>query len=159
VNFLEQLVAEWYRYTGHFVRTNVKIAKRVKGGWGGEIDVLAYLPEEGNVSHIETSMDAESWPERRKRFVKKFAVPENAYRQLFPAGYKYLEKIAVVGVAQEQDPGVLGPGIHVYSVPTMVRMIVEGIGTKHPAREAIPETYPLLRAIQFGAAFGGLGSK
>ncbi len=51
MNFLEQLVAEWYRYTGHFVRTNVRFEKRAKGGWAGEMDILAYLPERGNVSH------------------------------------------------------------------------------------------------------------
>jgi hypothetical protein len=70
VNFLEQLVAEWYRYTGHFVRTNVRFEKRAKGGWAGEIDVLAYLPQRGNVSHIEISMDADSWPERKKKFTR-----------------------------------------------------------------------------------------
>ncbi len=156
MNFLEQLVAEWYRYTGHFVRTNVRIEKRAKGGWGGEIDVLAYLPERGNVSHIETSMDADSWAERKKKFAKKFAVPESVYHGLFPAGYKYLERIVVVGLAQTQDSGILGKGIHVYSVPTMVRMIVQEIGVKDPAKAAVPETYPLLRALQFGAAFGGL---
>ena len=154
MNFLEQLVAEWYRFTGHFVRTNVRFAKRAKGGWGGEIDILAYLPQRGNVSHIETSMDAESWRERHARFDKKFAVPESAYRELFPAGYTKLERIVVVGMARDQDPGVLGRDIVVYSVPTMTRMIVDGITGKHPANAAVPESYPLLRAIQFGAAFG-----
>jgi hypothetical protein len=37
----------------------------------------------------------------------------------------------------------------------MVRLIVKGIGPKHPMKEAVPENYPLLRAIQFGAAYGG----
>ncbi len=78
------------------------------------------------------------------------------YHGLFPAGYKYLERIVVVGLAQTQDSGILGKGIHVYSVPTMVRMIVQEIGVKDPAKAAVPETYPLLRALQFGAAFGGL---
>ncbi len=154
MNFLEQLVAEWYGYTGHFVRTNVKIEKRAKGGWGGEIDVLAYLPERRNVSHIETSMDANSWSERKKRFAKKFSIPRSVYARLFPDGFSYLERIVVVGLARVQDPGILGSDIHVYSVPTMVRLIVEGIAAKHPATAAVPETYPLLRALQFGAAFG-----
>lgn len=57
------------------------------------------------------------------------------------------------------DPRVLGPDIHVYSVPTMVRMIVDGIGSKHPANEAVPEHYPLLRALKFGAAFGIPGTR
>jgi hypothetical protein len=28
VNFLEQLVAEWYEYDGYFIRRNVKVGKR-----------------------------------------------------------------------------------------------------------------------------------
>ena len=156
MNFLEQLVAEWYRYNGHFVRTNVRFEKRAKGGWAGEMDILAYLPERGNVSHIETSMDADSWTERKRKFKKKFAVPQRVYDSLFPAGYGYLERIVVVGSARDQDPSKLGPDIHVYSVPTMVRMIVDKIGKKHPMKEAVPENYPLLRALQFGAAYGDL---
>ncbi len=156
MNFLEQLVAEWYRYTGHFVRTNVRFEKRAKGGWTGEIDLLAYFPERGNVSHIETSMDADSWAERKNKFKKKFEVPQQVYNSLFPTGYSYLERIVVVGSARNQDPAVLGPDIHVYSVPTMVRLIVEEIGRKHPMKEAVPENYPLLRALQFGAAYGEL---
>jgi hypothetical protein len=46
-------VAEWYQYTGHFVRTNVRFEKRGKRGWVGEIDILACLLLHGIVSHIE----------------------------------------------------------------------------------------------------------
>lgn len=104
MNFLEQFVAEWYQYTGHFVRTNVRFEKSARGGWAGEIDVLAFLPARGNVSHIETSMHADSWAERTRRFRKKFAVPETVYRELFPAGFRYIEKIAVVGMARVLAP-------------------------------------------------------
>jgi hypothetical protein len=137
VNFLEQLVGEWYQYKGHFVRTNIRFAKRSKGGWAGEIDILAYLPQRGNVSHIETSMDAESWARRKKVFQKKFDVPWKVYEDLVPAGFESLERIVVVGSAREQDPSFLGHGIHVYSVPTMVRLISLEIGEKHPMKEAV----------------------
>ncbi len=36
-NFLEQLVAEWYEHQGYFVRRNVQVGKRTKGGYEGEL--------------------------------------------------------------------------------------------------------------------------
>jgi hypothetical protein len=41
MNFLETLVAEWYQYTGHLVRTNPRTRKRARGGWDVELDVSA----------------------------------------------------------------------------------------------------------------------
>jgi len=41
MNFLEQLVAEWYEWQGYFVCVNRKYGKRPGGGWTGEADVLA----------------------------------------------------------------------------------------------------------------------
>ena len=73
MNFLEQLVAEWYEYEGYFVRSNVRARKRAKGGWDAELDVLAYDPSNLTLLHVETSGDAASWAERKLRFrTKKF---------------------------------------------------------------------------------------
>ena len=44
MNFLEQLVAEWYEFNGYFVRRNVKVGPRAKGGHDGELDVVAFHP-------------------------------------------------------------------------------------------------------------------
>jgi hypothetical protein len=37
VNFLEQLVAEWYEYQGYFVRCDVYVGKRPTGGYECEL--------------------------------------------------------------------------------------------------------------------------
>ena len=42
MNFLEQLITEWYGYKGFFVRNNVKYGKRAGGGYEGEMDVVAF---------------------------------------------------------------------------------------------------------------------
>ena len=52
MNFLETLVAEWYEYTGYFVRTNPRTRKRAKGGWDVELDVLAFAPGDQRLIHI-----------------------------------------------------------------------------------------------------------
>ena len=40
MNFLEHLAAEWFEYSGSFVRSNVRTRKRAKGGYDCELDVL-----------------------------------------------------------------------------------------------------------------------
>lgn len=60
VNFLEQLVAEWYEFRGYFVRRNVRVGPLVKGGHESELDVVAFHPEKKRLVHVEPSMDAHS---------------------------------------------------------------------------------------------------
>jgi hypothetical protein len=64
INFLEQLVAEWYEFNGYFVRRNVMVGRRSGGGWECELDVVALHPKKKRLVHIETSMDAASWGTR-----------------------------------------------------------------------------------------------
>ena len=92
MNFLEQLVAEWYAYQGFFVRTNIKFGKRPRGGYEGEMDVVAFEPKERVLVHIETSGDADSWTVRRKRFEKKFRAAEKHYRDVFAWDYREVKR-------------------------------------------------------------------
>ena len=45
-NHLESLVAEWYEFRGYFVRRNVPVGKRPKGGYDCELDIVAFHPEQ-----------------------------------------------------------------------------------------------------------------
>lgn len=45
MNFLEQLIAEWYAYQDYLVLTNINVGKRPKGGYEGEIDIIAFDPK------------------------------------------------------------------------------------------------------------------
>ena len=38
-NHLESLVAEWYEFRGYFVRRNIRVGKRSKGGYECELCV------------------------------------------------------------------------------------------------------------------------
>jgi Holliday junction resolvase-like predicted endonuclease len=68
VNFLEQLVAEWYEYQGYFIRRNVRVGKVPGGGYECELDVVAFHPETKHLVHVEPSTDAGSWEERERRY-------------------------------------------------------------------------------------------
>lgn len=78
-NYLEQLVAEWYEYHGYFIRQNVLVGKRPKGGYEGELDIVAFHPESKHLAHIEPTMDAHSWAKREERFEKSLRLVENTY--------------------------------------------------------------------------------
>src|SRR3546814_1397354 len=72
MNHLEQLTAEWYEVRGYFVRRNVQVGKRVKGGYECELDVVAFCPQRRHLVHVEPSMDANTWATREARYTKKF---------------------------------------------------------------------------------------
>ena len=73
MNHLEELVSEWLGYRGYFVRRNVLVGKRAKGGYECELDVVAFHPGLRRLVHVEPSLDAHSWKKRAARFAKKFA--------------------------------------------------------------------------------------
>lgn len=155
MNFLESLAAEWYAIQGYFVRTNIKANRRKNGGYDSEIDVLAYLPSESRLVHIETSWDALSWPEREKRYTsKKFVFSKEEYSKII--GYKplHIHKIAVIGSSIKQPEKTLwGTDIEVITVPSFIAEISQEIKKRHPLKDIIPETYPRLRSFQFALTY------
>ena len=153
MNFLEQIVSEWYAYKGCFVRTNIKFGKLSHGGWKGEIDVVAYEPKTREFIHIETSTDADSWDRRKERFCRKFRDAAKFYSELFPFQISKIRKIALVGFFKPKIKPDFGDSIDVILVPEFIREIANELKKKKPIQEAIPESYPLLRAIQFSAFY------
>jgi len=154
MNFLEQLVAEWYGYRGYFVRTNIHFGKRVRGGWEGEMDVVAYKPQEKTLIHLETSGDADSWNQRRERFRKKFEAAARHYEKVFDFEFERVRKVAIVGFVRPKGSIGLGGDIELVTIPEMMIEITKEMRRLKPTNIAIPEVYPLLRAIQFAAWFG-----
>jgi hypothetical protein len=150
MNFLESLAAEWYGYNGHFVRSNVRVLPLKHGGFGGELDVLAYSPRNSEFLHIETSSDALVWPDREKRMRKKFDLPHREYEKAFNVKVDKVRKIAICGFSYKSK-GLRWGDIEVITVREFVRDISEELSLKDYMRAAVPESYPLLRAIQMSA--------
>ena len=149
MNFLEQLVAEWYTYQGYFVRTNVRIGKRKGGGYEGEMDVVAFEPKTKVLIHLETSGDAESWEQRKARFQKKFRIATKHYRATFKFNVKRIEQVAVVGFTKPRKTTKLGSGIKLLLITELMAQIKTRLAKPDVLQTVIPEGYPLLRAIQF----------
>lgn len=96
-NHLESLVAEWYEFRGYFVRRNVQVGKRPKGGYECELDIVAFNPEQGSLVQVEPSLDADSWAKRDARYQKKFGAGRKYIPGLFPGVPipKHIEQIAL----------------------------------------------------------------
>jgi len=148
-NFLEQLVAEWYEYRGYFVRRNVPVGKRAKGGHEAELDLVALNPETRHLVHLEPSMDAESWETRERRFRKKFDAGREYIPDLFP-GFDVpaeIEQIAILVSASKANHPTLGGG-QVLLVSDLMREIMEELSDKKISENAVPEHHSLLRTLQ-----------
>lgn len=149
MNFLESLVAEWYAYSGYFVRSNPRTRKRQKGGWDVELDVLAYSPSEQRLIHIETSGDANSWQERKERFLKKkFILSHEEYESLIGISVNAIEKIAVVGWNLTKRDLNWRDDIKVVLIPQLFEEITTKLRATPHEKQAVPEGFPRLLAIQ-----------
>lgn len=153
-NYLEQLIAEWYEYKGYFVRRNVLVGKRPKGGHECELDVVAFRPHERRLVHIEPSMDANSWEEREKRYSKKFEAGKRHIPHLFQ-GLELptkIEQIAVLVFASKTNHATLGGG-RLIIIDELLGEIFADIKDRTIASHAVPEHLMVLRSFQFVAQY------
>lgn len=148
-NHLEQLVAEHYELQGYFVRRNVLVGRRPKGGYECELDVVAFHPTEQRLIHIECSGDALSWAKREERFKRKFAAGEKYIPGLFN-GQRIpdrIEKRALLTFGSGRSRGTLG-GADLVPLPVFLREVVHGLKGRSLQASAVSENMPLVRTIQ-----------
>jgi hypothetical protein len=150
MNHLEQLIAEWYEYQGYYVRRNVLVGKRLKGGYECELDIVAFHPEKKELLHIEPSLDADSWETRERRYGKKFLAGRKYIRKLFngldlPAEIK--QQVVLVFASKANHTEVAGG--KVVLIEEVLADIARELQTKKINSQAIPEQYASLRTIQF----------
>src|SRR6266404_5836378 len=85
MSHLETLIFEYLEWRGFLLRKNVKVGRRVRGGWEMELDIVGYNPKSGALVHYEPSLDALPWPKREMRYKKKFeAAQKYLFTEIFP---------------------------------------------------------------------------
>jgi hypothetical protein len=153
-NHLESLVAEWYEIRGYFVRRNVQVGKRTKGGYECELDIVAFHPEQRSIVHVEPSLDALSWAKREARYRKKFEAGRRHIPGLFPglAVPKHIEQIALF-VFGGGPVGRQLAGGRVMLIRELMAEIPAGLAHRRVESAAVPEEYPLLRTLQFASQY------
>ena len=153
-NFLKELFVEWYEFRGYFVRRNVNVGPRDKGGYESELDIVAFNPTEQRLVHVEPSMDADSWDRRNKRFAAKFSAGKRYIPSLF-SGFTDLpeiEQIALLVFAGEQGHPEIGGG-RIVLIKDLISEIRRALAKRSIRNKAIPEQYQILRGLQFAANY------
>ncbi len=160
MNFLEQLVAEWFAHQGYLVKTNHRFGPRKNGGYDGEMDVIALRLPDRELVHVETSSDGVSWAERTSRVNRKFANAEQRYADVFGAEFKIVRRVAVVGIGRPKVAPTFEKDIELLSIDDVMREIKTYVAGLDPVSDAVPELYPRLRAVQFAVWFAvGVGPR
>ncbi len=154
MNHLEGIISEWLENTGYIVARNHKVGRLVKGGWAGELDVIAYNPATKHLVHYEPSLDANSWSSREERFTKKFALGRRHVRDIPQLSFlrqeqvDTMEQIAVFpAVTEARRDFVGGKAIGMDELMSTINQFVRERGLM--AYNAFPEQYPMLRTLQF----------
>lgn len=153
INFLEELVSEWYEFRGYFVRRNVRVGRRANGGYDCELDVVAFNPKTKHLVQIEPSSDAASWATRELRYKKKFDAGRKHIPDLF-SGLDLpprVEQIAIFIFGGQHRTTVAGG--KVLLIADFMSQIRDEVSKRPVLREAIPEQYQLLRALQFASHY------
>jgi hypothetical protein len=115
------------------------VAKRKQGGYECELDIVAFNPETKHLVHIETSMDADSWETRERRFGNKFKLGKTYVPKLF-AGIDIPgkpEQIALLCFASTARHKSVGGG-RIMLVPELLREILDELKSKKVASKAVP---------------------
>jgi hypothetical protein len=155
VNFLEQLVAEWYEFRGYFVRRNVLVGLRSGGGYISELDVVAFHPVEKHLVHVEPSMGAQSWDKREKQFAKKFGAGKKYIPSLF-AGLDVpskIDQIALIGFGGAPRGRSTVGGGRLILIHDLMDDIRTELKRRPIARAAVPEQYVILGSLQYAAQY------
>ena len=151
VNFLEQLVSEWYEYQGYFVRRNVRVGKRQRGGYECELDVVAFHPGTKRLVHVEPSTDGASWEVRERKYKKKFDAGRKYIPNMFPGllvSSSVLEQIALLVFTSKAKEKLLGGGRAIH-VSVLLEEIISHFASFSMTRVQVPEQFPILRTLQF----------
>jgi hypothetical protein len=149
MNHLEKLISQYYEWQGYIVRSNVRVGRLAHGGWEGELDIVAYHPESKHLIHLESSIDANSWAIREKRFKKKFMAGQKFIpTDVFPWVQKNtkIEQVAVL-ITSSRPEVAGGTVISIDELVAKIKQEVQEQGVM--AKNAIPEEFDLLRTIQY----------
>jgi hypothetical protein len=150
MSHLEDLLCEYYEWQGYVVRRNIKVGPLSHGGHEGELDIIAYHPQNKNLVHLEPSIDGHSWDVRTERFEKKFRAGRKYVREVFPwiDEEVELEQIAVLVTSGGGSRTELAGG-KLRTIDEIVAEICEKIDERGlMCSRAIPEQFKLLRTIQ-----------
>lgn len=94
------------------------------------MDVVAFHSRDKVLVHLETSSDADSWDERRRKFQKKFQTAAKYTKSVFNFEFENVRKVAVVGLTKPKKAINFDDDVELWSIGRLMQKVIEGlIGT------------------------------
>ena len=150
MNFLEELLSEWYEYYYDcFIKKNISFGE---GKNTEEIDILAYNPEKGIVYHIETINFVKSKKKQKEEILKKFENAEKYYKKILNLPEYKIEKIVVVDDVKRVDnvlEELFTKNIKVVAVEEIITDICAELLSQKNSYCLVPEKYSLIRTVYY----------
>ena len=145
MNFLEQIVSEYFRLQGHRTARRELWPDHRKG----DLDVLAFNPMTKTLTHIECggNGDRKNIEDLKEKKFERI----DFYREHY--GAMNVRCIAISGWGKESSPArraeLADRDIELMSVGELMTGIHKEIGSNWPPeKRAVPESLPILRGIQ-----------
>ncbi len=152
MEFLEQLVTEWYEYQGYLVRKNLWVGLEYDGSYECELNVVAFHPTRRHVVHIEPILDTLNWKEREEHFRTKFQAGKKYLHRMFGVPSMNIEQIALIVSSDDPHRRSIGGG-KILLVSDLLAEILEKLCSFSISAYMLPEQWPLLRMLQFVAEY------
>lgn len=109
MEYLAQLVTEWYEYQGYFVRNGLWVGLESDGSYECMLDVVAFHPLRHHVIHVELSLDLLSFDEKERHFQPKFDAGRRYLHRMFGTEpHAQIEQIALIVVADNLPHHMIG---------------------------------------------------
>ncbi len=152
MEYLQQLATEWYEYKGYFVHRDLWVGIQSDGSYECELDIVAFHPTHRHLLHIEPSLDLLSWKEKQEHFQPKFDAGRKYLHRMFGNEPRiHLEQIALIS-ANEDVPRTIA-GARVIRLSDLIKELLTALSAFPISEWLVPEQWPLLRTLQFVAAF------
>jgi len=152
MEYLEQLVREWYEYQGYFVRQDLWVGLEADGSYECDLSIVAFHPTRRHLSHIEPSFDLLSWEEREQHFLIKFEAGRKYLHRIFGGdAHLHIDHTALI-VSSERPRAHTIAGGRVVLVVDFLAEILASLCRLDMTTEVVPEQWALIRTLQFVAA-------
>ncbi len=148
MEYLEQLVTEWYEYQGYFVRRGLWVGLESDGSYECVLDVVAFHPLRHHVVQIEPSLDLLSFDEKERHFQPKFDAGRRYLHRMFGVEpHSHIDQIALI-VADEKLPHHVIGGGRIVLQANFLADILQHLSGVDSATAPVPEKWPLIRTLQ-----------
>lgn len=153
MEYLEQLVTEWYEYKGYFVRRDLWVGLAPDGSYECELDVVAYHAEDNHLVQVEILRDALSWESREDHFRTKFdAGRKYLHRVVAASPPPTLEQIALIALEERARRRAIA-GARIIWIPDLLAEILGQLRGIAMASNVAPDRWPLLHTLHYVAEF------